>query len=130
MSIKTLIMYAMFAATGALGGCAAGSHLLMRRNSTRLAYLIAYCIMGIAMGLTIATMTMVATGWSPSTLTEHQVNSLLAITIASGAMGSFILGGAHAITRVILKWGGFEVEVVMKKRGSQPQEASQNEGSE
>ena len=127
MSIKSVILYALFALTGALGGCAAGSHLLMKKNDLRLVFLVAYGIIGAAMGLATSVLMLWWAETNFEMITDPEINRLFTVSLLSGGIGSSVLGGIHIVSKIILRWKGIEVTVEMKKHQEIANEA---EGSE
>lgn len=103
-----LVMYALAAISGGLGGCAIAGHHVLRGRSMRVSYLLAYGIVGMAFGvLTLA--------FGAAFMGEAEtLDRLIGQSVIAGAVGSLVLASTNLSARWVLKRFGIEVVVTVK----------------
>lgn len=102
-----LVMYALAAISGGMGGCAIAGHHVLRGRSMRLSYLLAYIIVGATFGV-LALAYGITAGLSLDTLIGH--------SIMAGAAGSITLASTNLSARWMLKRLGIEIEVTVREK--------------
>lgn len=104
-----LMLYALAAISGGLGGCAVASSEVLRGKSPRLAFVMAYAMVGAVFGiLTIA--------WGALFgIDTASVDSIIGNAVLVGAAGSITLASTNMSARWVLKRLGIEVEVKVKR---------------
>lgn len=105
----TLIMYALAAISGGLGGGAVASHGVLRGQPPRSSYVVAYVIIGMMFGVL-----MLAYG-SMFGADTASLDKLIGHAVLAGAVGSMLLASSNLSARWILKRLGIEIEVTIKR---------------
>ncbi len=113
---STLIIYAVAAITGALGGCAAGAHVFLSRKGFRMAFVIAYAVIGAATSVGVAGAIMWHIGQPVSELSEAALHQIITSSMIGGALGSLALSLLHMASKVVLRWRGIEIELVARRQ--------------
>lgn len=117
-----LVLYAIAAISGGLGGCAVTAHQFVQadglgRVQMRLSWLMAYGILGTVFGVLYC-------AWVLSSATDVLiVQDVVAPALVVGFVGSMSLGAANTAARITLKKLGIEVEINLRKtdgRGRAP----------
>ena len=103
-----IILYAIAAITGMIGGCAAGSHQILRGKELRVAVVIAYGIIGLFLGL----LSFAYANYLNVALT---FDKLVFSCLLSGFAGSVILASTNLTARWVLKRLGIEVTLNIKE---------------
>ncbi len=103
-----LVMYALAAISGGLGGCAIAGHHVLRGRSMRVSYLLAYFIVGATFGVL-----MLAYG-AAFTDGMHSLDRLIGQSVIAGAAGSLTLASTNLSARWVLKRLGIEVVVTVR----------------
>lgn len=105
-----LLMYALAAISGGLGGCAMASSHVLRGKPARAAYILAYGMVGVVFGvLTLA--------WGANFgVDTRSIDSVIGNSILVGGAGSLALASTNISARWVLKRLGIEVEVSVKRR--------------
>lgn len=106
-----LLAYALAAISGGLGGCAIAGHHLLRGQSIRLSYVLAYGIVGMAFGILV-----LAYG-SVFGVAPNSIDSLIGQSLLAGAAGSLTLASTNLSARWVLKRLGIEVFVNVRRTG-------------
>jgi len=104
-----ILMYALAAVSGGLGGCAAASHHILRGQQPRVSYVLAYGIIGMVFGVL-----MLAYG-SMLGATVTSLDQLIGQAVLAGAAGSIALASTNLSARWVLKRLGIEVIVTMRR---------------
>lgn len=104
-----LLMYALAAISGGLGGCAVAGHHLLRGRSMRVSYVLAYAVVGMAFGLLA-----LAYG-STFGVRAESLDALIGQSILAGAGGSLVLASTNISARWVLKRLGIEVLVTVRR---------------
>ena len=107
----TVLLYALAAISGGLGGCAIAAHDVLRGGRPRLSFVMAYAIIGSVFGV----LSLAYGSWFgvESRTTDHVIGNSVLI----GAMGSAVLASTNLSARWVLKRLGVEIEVNIKRRG-------------
>ncbi len=103
-----LVMYALAAISGGLGGCAIAGHHVLRGRSMRVSYLLAYFIVGATFGVL-----MLAYG-AAVTDGMYALDRLIGQSVLAGAAGSLTLASTNLSARWVLKRLGIEVVVTVR----------------
>lgn len=109
----TLVMYALAAISGGLGGGAVASHGVLRGQPPRSSYVIAYVIIGMMFGVL-----MLAYG-SLFGADTASLDKLIGHAVLAGAVGSMLLASSNLSARWVLKRLGIEIEVTIKRSGDE-----------
>lgn len=104
-----LIMYALAAVSGGLGGCAIAGHHVLRGHSMRISYLLAYGIVGATFGVLL-----LAYG-AMFGVNNASLHSMIGNAVLAGAAGSFALASTNISARWVLKRLGIEVLVTVRR---------------
>lgn len=104
-----LIMYALAAVSGGLGGCAIAGHHVLRGHSMRISYLLAYGIVGATFGVLL-----LAYG-AMFGVNNTSLHSMIGNAVLAGAAGSFALASTNISARWVLKRLGIEVLVTVRR---------------
>ncbi len=115
---STLILYAVAAVTGALGGCAAGAHVFLSRKGFRIAFVIAYAVIGAATSVGVAGAILWHIGQPISELSDGSIHQIITSSMIGGALGALALSLLHMASKIALKWRGIEIEIVARKQES------------
>lgn len=105
----TLMLYALAAVSGGLGGCAIAGHHILRGRSTRLSYVLAYGIVGMVFGVL-----MLAYG-SIFGVEAASLDRLIGQSVLAGALGALTLASTNLSARLVLKRLGIEVIVTVRR---------------
>jgi hypothetical protein len=112
---STMMIYAIAAVTGALGGCAAGAHVFLYREGFRIAFVLAYAVIGAAVSVGVAGSILWQIGQPLSDLSDAALHQVIMASMFSGMVGSFALSLLHVASKIVLRWRGIEIEVVARK---------------
>ena len=104
------ILYAIASIAGALGGCAAGAHYYATARTAKLAFVLAYMILGAIFGIIFFASVSVF-----SFFVLHSVHELILYSLVAGSAGSVMLFSANWTVKTIFKRLGVEVEVTLRK---------------
>jgi len=109
----TVLMYALAAISGGLGGCAVAAHDVLRGGRPRLSFIFAYAIVGSVFGV----LALAYGSWFgvETKTTDHLIGN----SVLVGAFGSAVLASTNISARWVLKRLGIEVEVNIKRKGGQ-----------
>lgn len=118
-----LIMYALAAVSGGLGGCAIAGHHVLRGHSMRISYLLAYGIVGATFGVLI-----LAYG-AMFGVNNTSMHSMIGNAVLAGAAGSFALASTNISARWILKRLGIEVLVTVRRAQEERREEGGPDGT-
>lgn len=115
-----LIMYALAAISGGLGGCAVAGRSVLHGENPRVSYVLAYATIGVMFGvLTLAYGTFIG-------VQSDDYASVIGNSILAGISGSFALASTNISARWVLKRLGLEVQVTVRRqdeeRRSQPRQ--------
>lgn len=113
---STMIIYAIAAVTGALGGCAAGAHVFLSRKGFRIAFVLAYAVIGAAVSVGVAGSILWQLGQPISKLSDAAVHQIITSSMFGGMLGALALSLLHMASKIVLKWRGIEIEVVARKQ--------------
>lgn len=105
-----LVMYALAAISGGLGGCASWAWYSSRnnRNKRRAVYLAAYIIIGAVFGMVSVSMAMIYNVWI------HSVQEIILYGILSGGAGTIAIFMVNLGAGVILRWRGIELRLTFR----------------
>jgi hypothetical protein len=106
----TLLMYALAAISGGLGGCAIASQEVLHGKKPRISFVAAYGIIGAVFGL------LVLVYGSFFGVDSASADAVVGNSILAGAVGSITLASTNLSARWVLKHLGIEVEVTVKRR--------------
>ncbi len=106
-----VILYAIAAVTGLVGGCTAASHQLLRGKNLKLAVVWAYGIVGVFFG-------MLFLAHSNYLGVHMQLDQLIASCLISGFGGSVMLASSNFTMRWALKRMGIEVQLTVKNKAN------------
>lgn len=112
----TLLMYALAAISGGLGGCAAAGHHILRGQQPRASYVLAYGIIGVLFGV----LALAYGGLFGAAVTT--MDALIGQSVLAGAVGSITLASSNLSARWVLKKLGIEVVVSVRRRDEDPTE--------
>lgn len=118
-----LIMYALAAVSGGLGGCAIAGHHVLRGHSMRISYLLAYGIVGATFGVLI-----LAYG-ALFGVNNTSLHSMVGNAVLAGAAGSFALASTNISARWVLKRLGIEVLVTVRRAQEERREEGGPDGT-
>lgn len=107
----TILLYALAAISGGLGGCAIAAHDVLRGGKPRLSFLLAYGIIGAVFGV----LGLAYGSWFG--MNNETTDHIIGNSVLIGAMGSAVLASTNLSARWVLKRLGIEVEVSIKRRG-------------
>lgn len=102
-----LVMYALAAISGGLGGCAIAGHHVLRGRSMRISYLLAYFIVGATFGVLML-------AYGAAFTDVHSIDRLIGQSVIAGAVGSLTLASTNLSARWVLKRLGIEVVVTVR----------------
>lgn len=105
----TLMLYALAAVSGGLGGCAVAGHHILRGRSMRTSYALAYGIVGMVFGVL-----MLAYG-SFFGVEAASIDRLIGQSVLAGMVGSLALASTNLSARWVLKRLGIEVIVTVRR---------------
>jgi hypothetical protein len=105
----SLVMYALAAISGGIGGCAIAGHHVLRGQPMRLSYILAYAIVGSTFGIL-----MLSYG-ALFGLAATSLDSLIGHSLLAGAAGSLVLASTNLTARMVLKRLGMEVLVTVRR---------------
>ena len=111
MQYGELIVYAVAAISGALGGCSAAAHRFISEGALRVSFILAYAVMGMVMGVLVVAYGSLAFG------PINSLEEVIGHAMLAGLTGSTMLAGGHVTARWALKQFGIEVVVTARKRG-------------
>jgi len=108
-----IILYALAAISGGLGGCAVTAHHFLKDGSAgkvqmRASWLVAYAIVGSVFGLLFAI-------YGAYFIDIERVSDIIGPSLIAGIVGSASLGGVNVGARFILKHLGVEVVVTVRR---------------
>lgn len=109
LEFLALLMYALAAVSGGLGGAAIASHHLLRGRSMSISYALAYGMVGMVFGILALAYGSVF-GVQPGS-----VDSIIGQSIIAGAAGSLVLASTNISARWVLKRLGIEVLVTVRR---------------
>lgn len=118
-----LIMYALAAVSGGLGGCAIAGHHVLRGHSMRISYLLAYGIVGATFGVLL-----LAYG-AMFGVNNASLHSMIGNAVLAGAAGSFALASTNISARWVLKRLGIEVLVTVRRAQEERREEGGPDGT-
>ncbi len=118
-----LIMYALAAVSGGLGGCAIAGHHVLRGHSVRISYLLAYAIVGATFGVLL-----LAYGAFFGVNTAS-MDILIGHAVLAGAAGSLALASTNISARWVLKRLGIEVLVTVRRAQEDRRADNENDGT-
>lgn len=118
-----LIMYALAAVSGGLGGCAIAGHHVLRGHSMRISYLLAYGIVGATFGVLL-----LAYG-AMFGVNNTSMHSMIGNAVLAGAAGSFALASTNISARWVLKRLGIEVLVTVRRAQEERREEGGPDGT-
>lgn len=110
------IVYTITILAGTLGGCAVGSHAFLTRKQLQLGFVLAYGVIGAATSLGVVSYLLWSNGWTVSAMAEEQLHGLLMAASLSGMCGSTIMGSAYAISKLVLRYKGLEIQVTAAEK--------------
>jgi uncharacterized YccA/Bax inhibitor family protein len=108
-----IILYAIAAVTGMIGGCAAGGHQLLRGKQLKVAVFIAYGIVGLFLGLLFL-------AYANYTAVDMTFDKLIGSCLLSGFAGSVVLASTNFTARWVLRRLGIEVTLDIKSTREAP----------
>lgn len=108
-----LVLYALAAISGGLGGCVVASHGVLRGVPPRVSYVLAYGVIGMTFGL------LTAVYGAMFGINTTLADSLMGASILVGAAGSIALASTNISARWMLKRLGIEVEVTVRRQGEE-----------
>lgn len=117
-----LIMYALAAVSGGLGGCAIAGHHVLRGHSMRISYLLAYAIVGATFGVLL-----LAYG-ALFGVNNTSMHSLIGNAVLAGAAGSLALASTNISARWVLKRLGIEVLVTVRRAQEERRDGTDGTG--
>ncbi len=110
---KTLgvaVLYATAAVFGMVGGCAVGIHEVMA-NQRRIAFVLAYSIIGAVAAIGFMAMTSIFKVWAATSIHEHVLYSM----IVGGAVALTVFS-ANMTVKILFKKLGIEVQITTRKK--------------
>jgi predicted membrane-bound spermidine synthase len=108
ISNTILILYAIAAIAGGLGGCAAGCYYLTHDKRPQWAFVVAYMVLGVVFGvLTFALLS--AYHFEPN------LHRLVLYAAAGGLGGALALASANFTVRLLFRKLGLEIQFTMRK---------------
>lgn len=117
----TLLMYALAAISGGLGGCAVAGHQVLRGITPRVSYVVAYATIGIMFGV-------LALAYGALIGINQSMDTVIGSSVLAGAVGSITLASTNISARWILRRLGIEVQVTVRKRDSDKQQGQGDNG--
>lgn len=105
----SLLMYALAAISGGLGGCTAFGVNTLQGSTPRLSYVMAYIFIGITFGL------LVFIYGNMFGVPVTTMGDVIGASIIAGACSSLSLASTNFSARWVLKKLGIEIEVKVKK---------------
>lgn len=112
-----LVLYAVAAISGGLGGCAAASVYFTHAQKSRLPFVVAYFMLGVCFGI-ITLACMLVYDWTLS-----NINEIVMYAGTAGAAGATALASANFSAKAYLRRLGLEVQVTVRS----PDEERRNE---
>ncbi len=106
-----VVLYAIAAISGGLGGCAAAGHHVLRGQQPRISYVLAYGIIGMVFGV------LVFAYGNTFGADVSSLERLIGHSVLAGAIGSAVLASSNISARWVLKRLGIEVVVTVKRKG-------------
>lgn len=103
-----ILLYAIAAISGGLGGCTVAANRLLSGRSMRMSFFLAYAIIGVVFGVLTAAYGTFIVNDSPA--------DIIGPAIISGIVGSIALSGANLTARFILQRLGVEVQITVKRK--------------
>lgn len=111
-----VIVYTLTILAGTLGGCAVGSHAFLTRHQLQWGFVLAYGVIGAATSIGVVSYLILWNGWTVADMSEDQLHALLLAASLSGMFGSSILGSAYAISKLVLRYKGIEIQVTTAEK--------------
>lgn len=105
-----LILYALAAVSGGLGGCAAASMYFTHTKHPKLPFIIAYVTLGIAFGIITLAFLLIYD------VNVADIHHLILYTFAGGTSGSIALASANFSASAYFKKLGIEVTVSLQRK--------------
>lgn len=110
-SVFVLLIYALAAICGGMGGCASWAWYTSRHHgaSRRFVYLTAYMIIGVVFGISSTALTMMY-HWVAT------IEQLIFYSMASGVVGTITIFAVNWGAGVILRWRGIELRLTFRDK--------------
>lgn len=106
-----LVLYAIAAISGGLGGAIAGAYYATHSNKPRVAMLAAYFILGVVFGA-VTLMVSIFIHHTPA-----DMNTLSLEALVGGLAGAITLASANFTARLIFRYLGIEIQFTARQRG-------------
>lgn len=116
-----LVLFAIASISGLLGGCAASGYYLTHALKVRVAFVVAYIMLGVAFGvLTLAGLTIIAPGHVGT------VPEVILYSLGGGAAGAIMLASANTTVSFIFRRLGLEVRFTFRRDKENRRESDDN----